>query len=93
MAAQLGSILRNRVTLVWLGLVVATMASWTIGTEHGLHAHLATTIVLLVAFIKVRFIGMYFMELRDAPTPLRALFEGYCLVVATVLIVMYLVAG
>jgi len=55
-------------------------------TDHGLHAQLATTIVVLVAFIKVRFIGLYFMELREAPVALRLVFEGYCAVVCAVVI-------
>jgi caa(3)-type oxidase subunit IV len=93
MAAQLTTLLRSRISLVWLVLIAATLASWKVGTDHGVHAQLATTIVLLVAFIKVRLVGLYFMELREAPLPLRVIFEGYCLVVCTVLIIMYLAAG
>jgi cytochrome c oxidase subunit IV len=90
MAAPTASILRSRVSLVWLVMVVATIVSWTIGTEHGLHARLATTIILFVALTKVRFICMYFMELRHAPIQLRGIVEGYCLLVAAALIAMYL---
>jgi hypothetical protein len=90
MAAQLASLLRSRVTLVWLGLIAATLVSWRIGTEQGMHASPATTAVLLVAFVKVRFVGMYFMELRGAFRPLRVAFEAWCLVVGSVLVVMYL---
>jgi uncharacterized membrane protein len=90
---QLTALLKNRITLVWLLLIAATLVSWRVGTDHGLHAHLATTIVVLVAFIKVRFIGLYFMELRGAPVPLRLIFEGYCAVVCGVVIIMYLAAG
>ena len=93
MAAQLSSLLKSRVSLVWLGLIVATVISWRIGTDHGLHASLATVVVLLVAFVKVRFVGLYFMELRDAPVWLRTIFEAYCLLVCIVLTVMYLAAG
>jgi len=93
MAGQLGTLLRSRVSLVWLGLIIATMLSWTVGTDHGLHAHLATTIVLLVAFTKVRFVGLYFMELRDSAIQLRALFECYCAAVCAALIVMLFAAG
>jgi heme/copper-type cytochrome/quinol oxidase subunit 4 len=90
MAAQLATLIRTRATIVWLGLIAATLVSWTIGTSDGLHAQLATTVILLVAFIKVRFIGMYFMELRAAPWRLRGIFETYCVVVAATLITMYL---
>lgn len=92
MVAQLTALLRSRVSLVWLVLIAATLLSWKVGTDHGVHAHLATTIVLLVAFVKVRLVGLYFMELRGAPLALRLIFEGYCLVVCTVLIIMYLTA-
>jgi caa(3)-type oxidase subunit IV len=90
MAAQLRGLLNSRITLVWFVLIAATLVSWRVGTDHGLHAHLATTIVVLVAFIKVRFVGLYFMELRDAPLPLRTIFEGYCVAVCAVVIIMYL---
>jgi hypothetical protein len=33
------------------------------------------------------------MELRHAPTALRAILEAYCLIVPTTLIIMYLAAG
>jgi uncharacterized membrane protein len=90
---QLPTLLKSRISLVWLLLIAATLISWRVGTDHGLHAHLATTIVVLVAFIKVRFIGLYFMELREAPVPLRLIFEGYCAVVCAVVITMYLAGG
>jgi caa(3)-type oxidase subunit IV len=93
MAVQFTTLLKSRVSLVWLVLIAATLISWKIGTDHGVHAHLATVIVLLVAFIKVRLVGLYFMELREAPLPLRLIFEGYCVVVCTTLIIMYLAAG
>jgi hypothetical protein len=92
MITQLTMLLKNRITAVWLGLIAATLISWRIGTDHGVHASLATAIVLVVAFVKVRFVGAYFMELRAAPVWLRTAFEAYCLVVCAALIVMYLAA-
>ena len=44
----------------------------------------------MVALVKVRFVGLYFMELRTAPVALRALFEGWCLAACLVLIGFYL---
>jgi heme/copper-type cytochrome/quinol oxidase subunit 4 len=90
---QLTTLLKSRISVVWLLLIAATLVSWRVGTDHGLHAQLATTIVVLVAFIKVRFVGLYFMELREAPVALRLVFEGYCAVVCAVVIIMYLVGG
>jgi heme/copper-type cytochrome/quinol oxidase subunit 4 len=91
--AQFRTLLKTPITVVWLVLVILTLISWRVGTDAGLHAHLAALIVILVAFIKVRFVGLYFMELRDAPLPLRGLLEGYCIVVCTTLIIMYLAAS
>lgn len=90
LAGQLTTLLKSRIGLVWLGLVLATLVSWKVGSDHGIHAQLATIIVLLVAFLKVRFVGLYFMELREAPLPLRLIFETYVVVVCAVLITLYL---
>jgi hypothetical protein len=87
--------LRDAVSVAWALLIAATLISWTVGAEHG-NGHtarqLATAIVLLVAFIKVRMVGMYFMELRYAPAVLRGLFEAWCLLVGACLLAMYLIA-
>jgi hypothetical protein len=64
-------------------LVAATVLSWALGTSHGFgdDHNLNSALILLIAFVKVRFIGLYFMELRDAPLALRGIFEAYCAVV------------
>jgi heme/copper-type cytochrome/quinol oxidase subunit 4 len=93
MTAELLTLLKNRISLIWLALIAATLISWWIGTDDAASPTLGTAAVLIVVFIKIRLIGLYFMELRDAPLPLRLLFEGYCLIVCTTLLVMYLAAG
>lgn len=85
------SLLRTPATAVWLVLVTATAVSWALGSQHGTHDHeLASVIILLIAFIKVRLVGMYFMELREAPNVLRGLFEAYCLIVCALLLGVFL---
>lgn len=87
------ALVRGPFLAVWFTLIAATLLSFWLGTDHGLSSAEARTIVIMiVAFVKIRFIGLYFMELRTAPIPLRALFEGYCLVVCVVLIGFYLFA-
>lgn len=87
----LPGLLRSPITVVWVFLIVATLISWYLGTDHAIdNADLAGAAVLAVAFIKVRFVGAYFMELRNAPIPLRLIFECWCLVVATTVIGMFL---
>lgn len=84
---------RDRVTAVWALLVGATLLSFWLGTDHGLSsAEARTLVILVVAFVKVRFVGLYFMELRTAPVALRALFEGWCLAACLVLVGFYLLA-
>ena len=88
-----GALVRGPFLAVWFVLIAATLLSFWLGTDHGLSSVEARSIVImLVAFIKIRFVGLYFMELRTAPLPLRALFETYCLVVCLALIGFYLFA-
>lgn len=68
---------------IWALLVAATVGSWTVGAGHGVA-------LLVVAFVKVRLVGLYFMELRSAPVPLRILFEGWVVVTCSLLIGLYL---
>ena len=91
MTGTLTGLLRSRITLIWLLLIAATITSLLLGTDNLVAAvKTASVLVIVVAFIKVRFVGLYFMELREAPIQLRLIFEGYCLVVCTALVVMFL---
>ena len=72
----------NRLTAVWALLVAATLLSFSAG---------GGAVVLGVAFVKVRLVGLHFMDRRAAPVPLRLVFEGWVVVTASVLIGLYLV--
>ena len=65
------NLLKNRAGASWLFLVAATVVSWAVGAEHGTGSWVAV-LVLGIAAIKVRLVGLDFMELRHAPIPLRA---------------------
>lgn len=81
--------------LVWAGLMSATLVSWYLGTHEG-HGHAvsaATIAVLVVTFVKVRFVGRHFMEVRDAPLVLRLILDAYVIVVAAGLIGIYASMG
>lgn len=89
------TLVRSRVTVVWLVLVLATTISWSLGTESGAgdHTHrLVSAVVLAVAAFKIRLVGLYFMDLRQAPRALRAMFESYALAVCAVTIGVFLTA-
>jgi len=59
------------------------------GADHGTGS-VMVVVVLGIAAIEVRLVGLDFMELRSAPMPLRAAFEGYCLGLWLVLSGLYL---
>jgi Prokaryotic Cytochrome C oxidase subunit IV len=83
------TLLRARSTVVWVVLIAATIASWALGSAHRIGSEIGA-VVLGIALIKVRFVGLDFMELRNAPLALRAAFESYCVVLWCVLAGMYL---
>lgn len=90
--SSLLSLAQTKATAVWFGLTFATVVSWLLGTGETNTAgddKLTGVVILLMAFVKIRFVGMYFMELRKAPIELRGLFEAYCLVVCSVVLGMY----
>lgn len=91
-AARPADLLKSSSAVVWLFLIAATMVSWALGTDHGgIENHTAASLIILaVAFVKIRFIGLYFMDLKDAPLVLRAIIEAYCLVVFCVVTGFYL---
>lgn len=89
---MLNLLLRDRVTVVWFALIAATLASWTLGVGHELPATYAGVSIIVIAAVKVRFVGCYFMELRDAPLPLLWLFEGWVGLVTATMIGLFLFA-
>ena len=79
----------RRVILVWVVLLALTFGSFLVGVEQGAgFASVAAAIIVGVAMLKVRLIGIHFMDLRVAPPALRAVFEGYVLVVFAVLVAL-----
>ena len=85
------SILKLRVTWLWLLLIGATIVSWEFG--HGLgfgdNYRLSTSAVLISAFIKARMVILDFMEIRHAPGALRFILEAWTVVVAATLLIIY----
>lgn len=88
----MNSVFRTRASAVWFVLVALTVVSWALGTSHGVAGNheLASLVIIVVAAFKIRFIGLYFMELRDAPWALRGAFEGYCALLPILLGAFYL---
>lgn len=86
-------VLRQRITVVWFGLVLATLVSWALSSEHVFDSATARTIttmaILGVAFVKVRYVGLDFMELRHAPHALRIVLDVWLLAVYGMLVGLY----
>jgi flagellar motor component MotA len=79
----------RRLTLVWVLLLALTFGSFLVGVEQGAgFASLGAAIIVGIAMLKVRLIGLHFMDVRAAPRALRALFEGYVLAVFVVLVAL-----
>lgn len=81
----------NRISVVWLILVGVTVLSWEAG--HGMISNLdlARAAVIGVAFFKVRYVILDFMEIRHAPVAMRLVGEIWALVVCTALIGLYVI--
>jgi caa(3)-type oxidase subunit IV len=86
------ALVQTKASWAWLALVALTVTQWAIGTQSGVGGHhvSASLVIFVVAVFKARLVGLYFMELRDAPVALRSLFEFYCIALLTVLSTMYL---
>ena len=79
---------------IWFVLVLATALSWYLSAHSGIHAHVhhrfLTTVVLLLAFLKVHLIINSFMEIREAPAALRITMGAWVMVVFAVLVCLYM---
>ena len=87
------TLVQTKASLAWVVLVALTVTQWVIGTQTGVgspHHVSAGLVIFAVAVFKARLVGLYFMELREAPIALRGLFEIYCIALLVVLYTMYL---
>jgi hypothetical protein len=83
------SLLKNRSGASWLFLVAATADNAGGYASAGLTPQQLAAF-LAIAAVKVRLVGLDFMELRHAPIPLRAAFEVYCVGIWALLSALYL---
>ncbi len=80
----------RRITRVWLGLLAATAFSREVGQGflHGDQRN-AGVVILAIAFVKIRFVILDFMELRNAPLGMRLFAEAWVIGVGGTLIALY----
>ena len=80
------SVLRERVTWVWLGLMLATCATtWGLSKDLFIPA-VAVVGNFLIAAVKVTYVMLDFMELRYAPIPVRVAFQAWPVAVAALIL-------
>ena len=83
-------ILRTRATLLWLVLILLTLFSVEflqgIGGGWGQLPYFSA--ILAIAYVKVRIVGLHYMELRLAPRALRIAFETWLGIVTLAMIAL-----
>ena len=75
---------------MWLSLVAATLVSWRFGRGFLIHDRREAGIaILVIAFIKIRYVILDFMEIRRAPLPMRIGAEIWVVAVCTATVLLY----
>lgn len=88
------ALLRSRTTLVWLLLVAATALSWGMGHGVGISdTRIAGAAIIVVTFVKARFVIFEFMEIRGAPKWMQQVGNGWTVLIAALLIARDLIAA
>lgn len=87
----MGGLISKRITAIWLLLLGATALS--VGLARALlfrgDDRFVSLAVVIIAFVKVRFVGLDFMELRTAALPLRFVFEAWLVLVCVTILSLY----
>ena len=85
------SLLKHPATLTWALLMLATALSWWLGADSASSGNGVmglTALLMAIAFIKVRFVIQYFMEVRHAPLALRLVCDGWAVLVCGAILVL-----
>ena len=89
------SLLLKPVSAAWLLLMLATGLSWWLGQGDSLSTpqtgdyRLISSGLILIAFIKVRIVIRYFMEVRQAPLALKLICDAWVLLVSGAILYLY----
>jgi hypothetical protein len=89
-------LIKHPATFVWALLMAATGLSWWLGADDAKNAgnmQTVTEMLMLIAFVKVRFVIHYFMEIRHAPVALRMACDVWVVAVGGSLIGLYWYTG
>ncbi len=84
--------LRSPLTVVWAVLTAVTVVSWLTARGGGAAHHLnatVTVVVLVIAVVKTQLVIWHFMEVKDAPTWLKATTSGWLIALFGLLLGFY----
>ena len=82
------TLLRERVTFVWIALMAATCVTTWVLSKDAFSPEASVVGTFLIAGLKVRYVMLDFMELRRAPTRARIVFE-FWIIAVTVMILAF----
>ena len=83
------TVLRQRATLVWLGLMLATVVTTWGLSKNAFSPLVAVVGTFVIAAVKVRYVVLDFMELRNAPRAARIAFEAWPVVVTAMILAFW----
>lgn len=87
-------LIKHSATLVWALLMAATGLSWWLGADGGIVKSSSmptlTSALIVIAFIKARFVLYYFMEIRYAPLALRVACDAWVIGICGAILGLYL---
>ncbi|WP_165818338.1 cytochrome C oxidase subunit IV family protein [Frankia canadensis] len=79
------------VSLVVVALILVTGLSTWLAEDLAGDGAGRTTLIMTIVAVKLSMVGLFFMELRDAPRPLVLLFHGWIVAVWALIIGFHLV--
>ena len=82
--------LRHATTMVWMFLMLATIATTWWLSKDGFEPQVGTVAIFAIAALKVRLVLLHFMELKSAPLPWRLVFEAWVLLATAAIVGIYL---
>lgn len=83
-------LMRKRISIVWVLLMVATcITTWGLSKD-GVAPLAAAVGIVVLAALKVRYVILDFMEIRNAPIPLRTILEAWPVIVGIGILAFYL---
>ena len=86
------TLLRERVTFVWIALMAATCVTTWVLSKDAFSPEVSVVGTFGIAGLKVRYVMLDFMELRRAPARARMVFEFWIIAVTVMILTFWFVS-